>query len=108
MDALRIPNEVSSSQLGRFPMSTLAAFLLLCWFLPPQQSEPDFVLKGGLVFDGSERPGKKLDIAIKGEKICGIGVELPVAPKTKVIDVTGYYIAPGFIDLHSHSDDEIV
>jgi N-acyl-D-aspartate/D-glutamate deacylase len=89
-------------------MSTLAAFLLLCCFLPPQQNEPDFVLKGGLVFDGTDNPGKRLDIAIKGEKIQSIGLDLPVSAKTKVIDLSGYYIAPGFIDLHSHSDDDIL
>jgi N-acyl-D-aspartate/D-glutamate deacylase len=96
------------SLTGYVAMSTLAALLLLSWFLPPQQNEPDFVLKGGLVFDGTENPSQRLDIAIKVEKICNIGLDLPVAAKTKVIDVSGYYIAPGFIDLHSHSDDEIV
>jgi N-acyl-D-aspartate/D-glutamate deacylase len=37
-----------------------------------------------------------------------MGQNLNCGPNTHVIDATGFLIAPGFIDLHTHSDDEIV
>ncbi len=70
--------------------------------------EPDFVIKGATIYDGTGSPGQVCDIAIKGDRIVAVGVELPVPGKAKVIQAQGYYVAPGFIDLHSHSDEEIL
>jgi N-acyl-D-amino-acid deacylase len=58
--------------------------------------------------DGSGSPGTIADVAIRGERILVIGRDLPSTAKTKVIEARGFYVAPGFIDLHTHSDDSIL
>jgi predicted amidohydrolase YtcJ len=67
----------------------------------------DYVLRGGLVVDGTGAPGQKRDVAIRGDRIVAIG-KMEVGSRAKVIDVSGRIVAPGFIDLHSHSDRSIV
>jgi len=64
----------------------------------------DVLLKGGTLFDGSGAPGVAGDVAIKGDKIVGVGT-FAVRYAGRTIDCTGLYIAPGFVDLHSHSDN---
>ncbi len=73
----------------------------------------DIVIKNGTVIDGTGTPGKKADLAIKGGKIALVGrLEWPggrpdgpsVQGCPTVIDATGLVVAPGFIDIHSHSD----
>jgi N-acyl-D-aspartate/D-glutamate deacylase len=65
--------------------------------------EADVVLRGGTLHDGSGGPGKVGDLAVKGGRIVAVGT-FDVAGKPRVIDAKGLIIAPGFIDLHSHSD----
>ncbi len=66
----------------------------------------DLVIKNGLIVDGTGAPAKKGDLALKGERIIAVGI-FTTAPKTPVIDATDLVVAPGFIDLHSHSDNDI-
>jgi N-acyl-D-aspartate/D-glutamate deacylase len=69
--------------------------------------EADILLKGGTVFDGTGSAGKVGDIAIKGNRIVGAG-KFEVKSAEWEIDCTGLVICPGFIDLHNHSDSQIV
>lgn len=64
--------------------------------------QPDLVIRGGLVFDGSGAPPQTLDIAVIGDRIAAIGRDIPQGRRE--IDAAGLYVAPGFIDIHSHSD----
>src|SRR5579885_154841 len=86
----------------------LHAALLLGLLLPAADAPPgpDFVIRGTTVYDGTGKPGRKADIAIKGDRILAIGA-VPNAGKARVIDGTGLVVAPGFIDLHTHSDTPI-
>lgn len=60
------------------------------------------LLKDGLIYDGSGAPPERGDLLLDGVRIAQIGaVE---APPCRAIDCTGLAVAPGFIDLHSHSD----
>src|ERR1700746_2806646 len=61
------------------------------------------LLKGGTVVDGSGAPGVAADVAVEGGRIAAIGPDLGRAA-TRVIDARGLMVAPGFIDIHSHSD----
>lgn len=81
----------------------MLATLILALALGVNPVEADVVLKGGTIFDGSGKPGVIGDVAIKGEKIVAVG-SFDVAGKPKLIDCTGLYVTPGFIDLHTHSD----
>src|SRR5712672_1994883 len=63
----------------------------------------DVVIRGGLVVDGSGRPGEIADVAVHDGRIAALGRSLP-AGSAKVIDAEGLAVAPGFIDIKTHSD----
>ena len=70
----------------------------------------DCVLKGGTIFDGTGADGFLGDIAISGEEISAIGLagEIPITDAEQVIDASGLIVAPGFIDMHTHSDFTLI
>ena len=63
----------------------------------------DLLISGGTVVDGTGVPAFAAAVAISGDRlrVVPVGAELPAARRT--IDATGRVVAPGFIDLHSHS-----
>src|SRR5439155_304968 len=62
------------------------------------------VLRGGTVIDGTGAPERRADVAMRGDMI--VAVERDVAANgATVLDVAGRVVAPGFIDIHSHSDE---
>jgi len=63
----------------------------------------DIVIRGGTVIDGSGRPGEIADVAISNGRIAAIDRSLPVG-EAKTIDAEGLAVAPGFIDIKTHSD----
>ena len=63
----------------------------------------DAVIKNGIVVDGTGKPRFTADVAIDKGKIAAVG-DLSDAEAGRSIDATGQVIAPGFIDMHSHSD----
>lgn len=67
----------------------------------------DLVIIGGRIYDGSGRPGIISDLGIKNGKLAALGNLKNKSAKRK-IDVTGMAVAPGFIDFHSHSDEELL
>jgi len=62
----------------------------------------DIIIKNGLVIDGSGVPPVQGDVGIKDGRIEAIGIFNGEAAET--IDASGLIVAPGFIDMHSHSD----
>jgi len=67
----------------------------------------DLVLRNGTVFDGTGAEGFRADIGIQGEWIREVG-DLSRTPVGRVLDCTGLYVAPGFIDMHTHSDLDLL
>ena len=63
----------------------------------------DVVIRNGTVVDGTGEPRFTADVAIDKGKIAAVG-DLSDAEAGRSIDATGQVIAPGFIDMHSHSD----
>src|SRR5438094_2140466 len=61
------------------------------------------LIRGGSVVDGSGAPARRADVAVEGERIVAVAPQL-TGPAARVIDATGHAVAPGFIDMHSHSD----
>ncbi|MEX2683225.1 MAG: amidohydrolase family protein [Candidatus Sigynarchaeota archaeon] len=60
-------------------------------------------ITGGLVVDGSGAPARKSDVLIAGDAIQSVGESIPEKGDI-IIDATGLYVVPGFIDMHGHSD----
>src|SRR5262245_18618487 len=69
-----------------------------------KQQSYDLLIAGGRILDGTGNPWFPADIAIKDGKIAAIG-KLAGASAGRVIDARGHYVAPGFIDIHSHADE---
>src|SRR3954454_9132182 len=67
------------------------------------QMEYDVLIRGGLLLDGTGAAGTPGDLAIRAGRIAAVGTELDGAAK-KVIDAHGLAVAPGFIDIKTHSD----
>jgi N-acyl-D-aspartate/D-glutamate deacylase len=67
------------------------------------QEPYDLVIRGGRVVDGTGNPWRLGDVAIRGDRIVALG-RIPAAETKKEIDARGLVVAPGFIDMHSHSD----
>jgi N-acyl-D-amino-acid deacylase len=63
----------------------------------------DILIRGGLLFDGSGRAGVRGDLAIADGRIVAIGGRL-AEPARKIVDAEGLAVAPGFIDIKTHSD----
>jgi N-acyl-D-amino-acid deacylase len=63
----------------------------------------DLVVKNGVIADGTGNPWFKADVGIKDGHISDVG-ELPSSRSDEVIDAHGLVVAPGFIDMHAHSD----
>jgi N-acyl-D-amino-acid deacylase len=68
-----------------------------------RDSNFDLILTGGEIIDGSGAVRTAEDVAVKSGKIAGIG-KLPGKHDCPRLDLSGFVIAPGFIDIHSHSD----
>src|SRR5271166_6056533 len=65
--------------------------------------EHDVLIRGGLLLDGTGAAGRPGDIAIRDGRIAAIGDKLR-GKAAKVIDAGGLAVAPGFIDIKTHSD----
>ena len=63
----------------------------------------DLLLQGGRVVDGSGAPAFDADIRIRGDRILAIAPDLPTAG-ARVLDASGCFVTPGFIDTHTHYD----
>ncbi|WP_369371705.1 amidohydrolase family protein [Promicromonospora sp. Populi] len=63
----------------------------------------DLLLRGGLIVDGSGAAPATGDVLVRAGRIAGVGGRID-ADGVRVIDADGLAVAPGFIDMHAHSD----
>ena len=64
---------------------------------------PDILITGGTIVDGTGAPGRPGAVAISGDRIRILDAAADQPRAGSTIDATGKVVAPGFIDLHSHS-----
>lgn len=70
--------------------------------------EVDILITGGTVFNGSDNPAQTIDIAITQDQIVFVGPKgVDQFSADRIIDATGLIVAPGFIDPHTHSFDDL-
>ena len=65
----------------------------------------DYVIRNGLVVDGTGAPGRTADVGIRDGKIVTVG-EVTEEAATE-LDATGLVVAPGIIDPHTHYDAQL-
>ncbi|HUG94503.1 MAG TPA: D-aminoacylase [Planctomycetaceae bacterium] len=67
----------------------------------------DLLIRGGTLIDGSRGHRRRADVGVRGGRIAAIG-SLADARSAATIDAAGKIVAPGFIDVHNHSDGWLV
>lgn len=66
------------------------------------------VIRGGHVIDGTGSPGRDADVLIGDDgRVTSVGPALDVPEGAEVVDATGCWVTPGFIDIHTHYDAEL-
>jgi N-acyl-D-aspartate/D-glutamate deacylase len=64
------------------------------------------VIANATLLDGTGAPPRPASVRIAGDRIAEVG-RIEVSPRDAVVDATGLVLAPGFIDTHSHADDDL-
>lgn len=77
-------------------------FVLFCAGPVSAQQKYDLLLRGGHVIDPRNKINAVRDVAIAGGKIAAVAAKIDPAEALKVVDVNGYYVTPGLIDIHVH------
>jgi N-acyl-D-amino-acid deacylase len=92
--SLRWSTAIVLSALALAPVST-------------QDAGFDVLIRGAQVLDGTGTPAVRADVGIRGDRIAAVG-QLGAQGARRVIDAPGLVVAPGFIDLHTHSENPLV
>ncbi len=95
-------------------ISAIAAMSMLAPSLSAERSsasqnsaEFDVIIKGGTVYDGTGAEPRHADVAIRGDRIAGVG-DFAAAHAKTVIDADGLAVAPGFINMLSWSNESLL
>jgi len=84
--------------------AVVCVWALTCSLLPVKY---DILIKNGVVIDGSGKPRYTADVGINGGKVVAIGSLWALITEID-IDASGKVVCPGFIDLHTHAERNIL
>ena len=73
----------------------------------PVSADFDVIIRGGTVYDGTGAKARQADVAIRGDRIAGVGDFKSAKAKT-VVDAKGLAVAPGFINMLSWSTESLI
>src|SRR5262249_31722629 len=85
--------------------STILVLLASCAMAFAQDF--DVIIRNGTVYDGSGGEGRHVDLAIKGDRIAGLGDYSKANAKT-IANATDLAVAPGFINMLSWSTESLI
>jgi N-acyl-D-amino-acid deacylase len=95
--------KISRRQFTKTTAVTVTGLLMGCSI----RNRYDLIIRNGLLLDGSGRPGLKTDLGISGDRIAVIA-DLRTSSADRVMDAQGLVVAPGFIDIHTHTDAQLL
>ncbi len=108
LEMLRACDHRGGLTMTRMRRPWLVLAVIVTAFLASIAAQPsaryDLLILNARVLDGSGNPWFPADIAVQGGRIAVVGA-LKNAQAARTIDAGGLYVAPGFIDIHSHADD---
>src|SRR5437879_13570152 len=87
--------------------SLFSTVIIGCGRLAAADAPFDIVIKGGTVYDGTGGEGRVADVAIRGDRIAGVG-DFAKASAKKTIDAHNLAGAPGFINMLSWSNESLI
>jgi N-acyl-D-amino-acid deacylase len=97
--------------------SSVAIALLACLLLAgcagtasspaPDAAPYDVIVRNGTVYDGTDQPGRRADLGIRGDRVTIVG-DLSQAQAQTDIDATGKAVAPGFINVLSWANMSLI
>src|SRR3546814_11244149 len=69
----------------------------------------DLVIRGGLYLDGTGAPGRRADVGIRDGVVVSVS-ETPLTTEdgVRVVEAEGRWVMPGFVDVHTHYDAEVL
>ena len=76
--------------------------LAAAWTSMAAAQQYDFVLRGGRVIDPGNGIDGRMDVAVSNGRIAAVQPDIPAAKARRSLDVTGFYVVPGLVDLHAH------
>src|SRR5437879_10991346 len=90
-------------------MPRLFLVALVTWTIAVTARAQDFdiIIKGGAVYDGTGGEAQRVDLAIKGDRIAGLGDFKDASAKT-IVNASGLAVAPGFINMLSWSTESLI
>ena len=93
---------ILSKCLFHWKRKALIVFSLFLFIQTNNAQEIDILLKGGHLIDPKNSIDAKMDIAVKDGKIFRVAADIPSSAAKKVLDVSGFIVAPGLINIHTH------
>src|SRR4051812_30607143 len=76
--------------------------LAAVWTSIAAAQQYDLVLRGGHVIDPANGVDGRMDVAVSNGQIAAVKADIPASQARKVVDVSGFYVIPGLVDLHAH------
>jgi N-acyl-D-aspartate/D-glutamate deacylase len=89
------------------PRLFLVAFVTWTIAVAARAQDFDVIIKGGAVYDATGGEAQRVDLAIKGDRIAGIGDFKDASAKT-IVNASGLAVAPGFINMLSWSTESLI
>lgn len=101
---MRGRTDLRSVWIGGLLLLSLICLIASSMEAQPRTTPNRLLIRGGLVVDGSGEPGRIADLRIVGDRIVEVAPRLRPRRGESILEAKGLVVAPGFIDIHNHSD----